>query len=131
MSSKLCKEFLRSVNMSGREIRAWAKDPRSKCYSQKRTRDRLTKDHRYRGPNSGTATKKLPSLAKLRDQVAKGSCPTDPDVQSYMRAVINFNKRHGAQAKKSCTEGCAIALRNWGRKQCRIPKTCARKKRDR
>ncbi len=124
----LWKRFKASVNMSGAEIRKWAKDPRSKCYSQKATHDRLTKRHRYRGPGKPKARRAIPSLAEL---ASRKSAPKDPEVLDYVSAVVAFNARHGKQAAAKCTEGRAVALRNWGHKKCALPKTCRRQKRKR
>lgn len=86
--------FRRLVNMSPRDIRAWAKDPRAKCASFQQTRNRL------------------PALAKLREK-APGSW-TEADCK-YARRVNSFNTRHLGQMKRfGCTLRETVALRNWG-----------------
>jgi len=103
-------EFQRSVNMTPREILAWSKDPRSKCYSFAATRRRL------------------PALAKLK---AKPVPEWTADDCRYAQRVLNFNRRmEGGLRRDGCTPGYAISLMNWGRKPqgCAPPKTCARKR---
>jgi hypothetical protein len=96
--------FRELVNMSPAEIRKWAKDPRSKCYSWEATR------------------KRLPRLAKL---VAKPDKDWTAADCKFAARVVNFNARmSGAARKNGCTPGYAISLRNWGRKMCGVPKTC-------
>lgn len=103
--SEIVRAFKRSVNMSPAEIRAWARDPRAKCASYPSTRARLTK------------------LAALRAKAARANAFTKDEL-AYMRKVVGFNARHGAQAAKHCTPRRAVALRNWGRKTCPLPKHC-------
>lgn len=94
--------FHRSVNMSAQEIRAWAKNPQAQRFSWQSTRDRL------------------PALARLK---AKPKSTWSEQDCAYARRVVNFNTRMGGAAKKrGCTDGYAISLRNWGRRQCRILK---------
>lgn len=102
----IVRAFKRSVNMTPAEIRAWAKDPRAKCASYASTRARL------------------PKLAALRAKASRGGTFTASEI-AYMRKVVAFNARHGAQAAVRCTPRRAVALRNWGRKTCPLPKHCA------
>ena len=107
-------EFLRLVNMRPEAIRAWARDPRAHCYSQLAT------------------IRRLPKLAALRRRAARvGYLPTPAEVR-YMRKVVGFIKRHKAQVRtQGCTEGRAVALRNWGHAACAVPATCTRARRKR
>ncbi len=89
------KAFHASVNMTGGEIRAWARDPRSKRYSFEATRRRL------------------PALATLKEKPV--SEWTRRDV-AYAKRVISFNARMGgALERDGCKQGYAVSLRNWGR----------------
>lgn len=100
------KAFKKSVNMTPREIRAWQKDHRAKCYSKPETRARLEK------------------LATLKEK--PGSAWTEADCTLAAR-VVSFNARmEGGQRRDGCTPGYAVSLRNWGRKtSCAVPKTCS------
>lgn len=104
MSCPHAKKFRRSVNMTPSEIRAWAKDPRSKRFSQPSTRARL------------------PALAKLRGKDPKTWTAKDCE---FAARVVNFNARMGGAMKRDgCTPGYAVSLRNWGRapRSCKPPK---------
>lgn len=106
VAETLYKRFHRSVNMSPAEIRQWAEDPRSRCYSQAATHARL------------------PRLAALKAK-RKGAW-TAAD-RAYAKRVVAFNARfEGMRARYGCSEGITIALRNWGRKTsgCRLPASC-------
>lgn len=86
--------FHRLVNMSPREIRSWARDPRAKCASFEQTRRRL------------------PALARLKEK--HRASWTEKDCQ-YARRVNSFNARHIGQMKRfGCTVRETVALRNWG-----------------
>ena len=95
--------FHESVNMTAREIRSWAKDPRAKCASFESTR------------------KRLPALADLkaksRDRWTAADC-------QYAERVINFNTRMQGNVD---VHGCGIrnvtSLLNWGRRPpgCKLP----------
>lgn len=105
---KHAKKFKKLVNMSPAEIRKWHKDPRAKCYSEAATR------------------KRLPRIAKLK---AKPTSKWTANDCKFAGRVVNFNSRmDGARKKNGCTPGYAISLRNWGRKVCKVPKTCKPKK---
>jgi hypothetical protein len=97
------KRFRELVNMSPAQIRAWARDPRSKRYSWEATRRRL------------------PALAKLRAKpVAQW---TERDC-AFAARVVSFNARmRGAMRRDGCTPGYAISLRNWGHRPaaCKVP----------
>ena len=97
--------FRRLVNMSPAEIRAWAKDPRAKCFSYSSTRARL------------------PALAALR---AKPPAEWTARDCAFARRVVSFNARmSGALRRDGCTDGYTISLRNWGHApRCALPKTC-------
>ncbi len=101
------RRFHRLVNMSPAEIRAWAKDPRAKCYSNDATRARL------------------PALARLKAKPVEDWTAADC---KYAARVVSFNARMtGALRRDGCTSGYTIALRNWGHKpKCAVPKTCRR-----
>ena len=87
------KKFHKLVNMTPGEIRAWAKDPRSKLASWPETRRRI------------------PMLADLK---AKRGEWTEKDCR-YGQRVNSFNSRHRGQMKRfGCTVGETVALRNWG-----------------
>jgi hypothetical protein len=93
--SRIARAFRASVNMSPAEIRAWARDPRSKRYSFEATRRRL------------------PALARLVEKPE--SEWTKRDV-AYAKRVISFNARmEGALRRDGCRQGYAVSLRNWGR----------------
>lgn len=97
---RTARAFRASVNMSPDEIRAWARDPRSKRYSFEATRRRL------------------PALARLAEKPE--SEWTKRDV-AYAKRVISFNARmEGALRRDGCRQGYAVSLRNWGR----TPKGC-------
>ena len=88
------KVFRKLVNMSPKEIRSWARDPRARCASFPSTRARL------------------PALAALREKAPGGW--TEKDC-AYARRVNNFNTRHLGQMKRfGCTLRETVALRNWG-----------------
>jgi hypothetical protein len=95
------RKFHRLVNMSSGEIRAWSRDPRSRCASFEQTR------------------KRLPALAALK---AKKADWTEADCR-YARRVNSFNARHLGQMKRfGCTLRETVALMNWGHKpKCRLP----------
>jgi hypothetical protein len=95
-------KFYRLVNMTPASIRAWAKDPRSKCASFEQTRRRLP----------ALATLK----AKSRDAWTAADC-------QYARRVNSFNARHLGQMKQfGCTLRATVALKNWGHDPgCKIP----------
>lgn len=106
-TSKSCphaKRFGELVNMSPAEIRAWAKDPRSKLASWASTRARL------------------PALAKLKAKpVAQW---TEADCKFAAR-VVSFNSRmDGMRKEHGCTTKIDVSLRNWGRRApgCKLPK---------
>jgi hypothetical protein len=108
-------KFHKSVNMSSKQIRAWAKDPRAKCASFQETRDRLTKPQMFLGY-------KMRSLADLKS-LPKNNWEEKDCI--YANRVINFNTRHTGQMKRfGCTERETVALRNWGRHPpgCPMPK---------
>jgi hypothetical protein len=103
------KRFHELVNMTPIEIRKWHKDPRSKCYSWKETRDRL------------------PALAKLKGKPTSKWTSDDCD---FAARVVSFNARmDGARKRDGCTDGYAISLRNWGRRVCGLPSSCKPKRR--
>jgi 8-oxo-dGTP pyrophosphatase MutT (NUDIX family) len=101
----LAREFSHLINMSGAQIRAWAKDPRSKDASFPHIRA------------------ELPLLAQMKDTPPSRWTPKMWD--KAMRAV-NFVKRHEAQMKKQgaeygtgkyhATHKRVVALLNWGRR---------------
>lgn len=96
--------FRELITMRPSEIRAWAKDPRSKWASFDDTRRRL------------------PMLAKL---VAKSDRAWNSDDCTYAVRVNSFNARmQGMVDKWGCTTKAVISLRNWGRQppRCGIPK---------
>lgn len=98
------RDFKRLVNMTPSEIRRWAKSPKAKLASYASTRRRL------------------PALARLKAKVATRKQLTSAECKFAAR-VVAFNKRMGAQARKNgCTVKRAVALRNWGRKQCKVEK---------
>lgn len=103
------KEFKRLVNMSPDAIRAWAKDPRSKCASFESTR------------------KRLPALAALKSKPISSWTPRDC---AFAKRVVAFNSRmDGARKKHGCTTKINVSLRNWGRAapECpRVPAGCSR-----
>jgi hypothetical protein len=118
MSKHICpavySKFHKSVNMTPAQIKAWAKDPRSKCASFQETRDRLTKPQMFLGY-------RMRSLADLK-ALSKGSWEEKDCV--YAKRVINFNTRHeGALKKHGCTPRENTSLLNWGRrvKRCPLP----------
>lgn len=94
--------FRELVNMSPASIRAWAKDPRSRCASFESTRRRLG------------------SLAELKAK--PGSSWTAADCK-YAARVVSFNSRHlGQMARFGCTPRETVALRNWGHAaKCPLP----------
>lgn len=107
------REFQRLTNMTASDIRAWAKDDRSKCFSKADTRRRLTNPSTYRGH-------RVPALADLRARAARGEW-SEEDCW-YANIVNGFNKRFlKMKQKHGCTDGIVIALRNWGH----TPKGCA------
>ena len=88
------RKFHRLANMSPKEIRAWARDPRAKCASFPSTRARL------------------PALADLkaknRDSWTEKDC-------TYARRVNSFNARmQGMIDKWGCKPRALLSLRNWG-----------------
>jgi len=98
------KRFRALVNMTPAQIVRWSKDPRAKCYSKPATRRRLKR------------------LAELKRK--PGSQWTAKDCALAARAV-SFNARMSGGARRDgCTPGYAISLRNWGRAQCPVPKSC-------
>jgi hypothetical protein len=93
------RDFLRSVNMTPSEIRAWYRNPRAGLASFKPTR------------------KRLPQLATLKAKPAPKWSTTDC---AYARRVVNFNRRfEGMRRVHGCTVKIDVALRNWGRRACR------------
>lgn len=101
--------FRELVNMTPAQISAWARDPRSRCYSFAATRARL------------------PALAKLR---AKAPAEWTASDLAFARRVVSFNARMiGAKNRDGCRDGYTISLRNWGhRAACALPKTCSRRR---
>jgi hypothetical protein len=98
--------FRELVNMRPAEIRAWARDPRAKCYSFAATRARL------------------PALADLR---AKPPAQWTAKDCAFAARAVSFNARmRGALRRDGCTPGYAISLRNWGHAppRCAPPKAC-------
>jgi len=92
----LFNTFHESVNMTPSEIRAWARDPRSKRYSFEATRRRL------------------PALADLAEKPIEEWTQGDA---KRARRVISFNARMaGALKRDGCKQGYAVSLRNWGRR---------------
>lgn len=92
--------------MSPEAIRAWARDPRAKCYSNAATRARL------------------PKLAALRAKPVEKWTAADC---KYAARVVSFNARmRGALHRDGCTPGYAISLRNWGHapRECAPPRAC-------
>lgn len=104
------ERFRKLVNMSPAQIRAWAKDPRSKCFSFAATRARL------------------PALAKLR---AKPPSQWTMKDCAFAQRVVSFNSRMiGAKNRDGCRDGYTISLRNWGHApKCKVPVSCAKKRR--
>jgi len=102
--------FKKLVNMSPAKIRAWASDPRAKCYSFPSTRARL------------------PALAKLRAKPVGEWTAKDC---KFAKRVVSFNSRTiGAFKRDGCKDGYTISLRNWGHApKCKVPTTCRPKKR--
>lgn len=95
--------------MSPEQIRSWAKDPRSKCFSFAATRARL------------------PALAKLK---AKPVSRWNSKDYAFAKRVVSFNARMiGAKNRDGCRDGYTISLRNWGHSpKCKLPATCKRKR---
>ena len=94
--SRIARAFRASVNMSPDEIRAWARDPRSKRYSFEATRRRL------------------PALAALREKAEEDWTARDV---AFAKRVLSFNARmEGALRRDGCRQGYAVSLRNWGRR---------------
>lgn len=92
--------------MSPEAIRAWARDPRAKCYSNEATRARL------------------PKLAALKAKPVEEWTAADC---KYAARVVSFNARmRGALRRDGCTPGYAISLRNWGHapRGCAPPRAC-------
>ncbi len=108
-------KFHRLVNMSPREIRAWAKDPRANCGSFDETIERLTKPQFW-------AAKGImqPSLAALK---AKDQSKWTREDCLYAGRVINFNTRmQGNVNVYGCKVRNVTSLLNWGRKpKCPMP----------
>lgn len=101
MSCPYAARFRQLVNMSPAEIRAWARDPRSRRYSLAATRARL------------------PALATLR---AKPPAQWTAADCAFAKRVVSFNARmSGALRRDGCTPGYAISLRNWGHAPQRCP----------
>jgi len=101
--------FMRLVNMTPSQIRAWAKDPRSRCYSFASTRARL------------------PALAKLRAKPVSEWTAKD---YAFARRVVSFNTRMlGAKRRDGCRDGYTVSLRNWGHDpRCKLPVSCKSKR---
>ena len=98
-------KFRKLVNMSAREIRAWAKDPRAKCASFPETVQRLTHRQKWKGML-------LPSLVELKEK--RG--PWNEIDCKYARRVNSFNVRmQGMVDKWGCKPRALQSLRNWGR----------------
>lgn len=94
MTCSSAARFRALVNMTPAEIRAWARDPRSREYSLPATRARL------------------PALAKLR---AKPTAQWTARDCAFAARVVSFNARMlGALRRDGCTRGYAVSLRNWG-----------------
>ena len=88
------RRFAELVNMTPVEIRAWARDPRSREYSLPATRARL------------------PKLAQLRAKPVAAWSSRDC---AFAARVVSFNARMiGAMRRDGCTRGYAVSLRNWG-----------------
>lgn len=110
MRCPAAERFRKLVNMTPAQIRAWAHDPRAKCYSFAATRSRL------------------PALAKLRakpvDRWTEKDC-------KFAKRVVSFNARMiGAKNRDGCRDGYTISLRNWGHSpKCKLPTTCKPKRR--
>lgn len=107
MSCPHAKRFRALVNMSPAAIRAWAKDPRARCYSNEATRRRLS------------------ALAKLRAKKPESWTAKDC---AFAARVVSFNSRmKGALARDGCKPGYTISLRNWGHSpRCSVPASCSR-----
>ena len=94
--SRVSRALHASVNMTPDEIRAWARDPRSKRYSFEATRRRL------------------PALAALREKAEEDWTARDV---AFAKRVLSFNARmEGALRRDGCRQGYAVSLRNWGRR---------------
>lgn len=106
----LAARFRKLVNMTPAQIRAWAKDPRAKCFSFSATRARL------------------PALATLRAKPVSQWTARD---HAFARRVVSFNSRMiGALKRDGCRDGYTISLRNWGHSpRCKVPASCKRKRR--
>lgn len=90
----VAKDFRRLVNMSPREIRAWASDSRAKEASFESTRRRL------------------PALARLKAKPVSRWTSIDCN---FAQRVVSFNKRmRGMLKQHGCTRKTLVALRNWG-----------------
>jgi len=109
MPCKHAKRFKSLVNMSPAQIRAWARDPRAKCYSFASTRARL------------------PALAALR---AKPAAKWNEKDCQFAKRVVSFNSRMiGALKRDGCRDGYTISLRNWGHSpKCAVPASCKRRR---
>lgn len=109
MKCPAAERFRKLVNMTPAQIRAWARDPRAKCYSFAATRARL------------------PALAKLRakpvDEWTGKDC-------AFAKRVVSFNARMiGAKKRDGCRDGYTISLRNWGHApKCKLPSACKARK---
>lgn len=100
MTCPAAPRFRELVNMPPAQIRAWARDPRSREYSFPATRARL------------------PALATLR---AKPVATWTAKDCAFATRVVSFNVRMlGAMRRDGCTVGYAVSLRNWGH----APKGC-------
>jgi hypothetical protein len=101
------KRFHQLTNMTPAQIRAWAKDPRSKLASNASTRARL------------------PKLAALKAKPVEKWTPADC---KFAARVVSFNGRmDGMRKEHGCTTKIDVALRNWGRRApgCQTPKARA------
>ncbi len=103
------ERFRKLVNMSPASIRAWARDPRAKCYSFASTRARL------------------PALASLRAKPVGEWTSRDCN---FAKRVVSFNSRMiGALKRDGCRDGYTISLRNWGHSpKCKVPSHCRKRR---
>jgi len=101
--------FRASVNMTPKEIRAWARNPVARCASFPETRARL------------------PALATLKGKPAAKW--TEKDCR-FAKRVLSFNARMQGMVKKwGCgSTKAVVSLRNWGRSApgCVVPLACKR-----
>jgi len=107
--ANVAERFRKLVNMTPAQIRAWSRDPRSRCYSFAATRARL------------------PALAKLRAKPVSEWTAKD---YAFAKRVVSFNARMiGAKNRDGCRDGYTISLRNWGHDpKCKVPVSCKRRR---